>query len=271
MTSERGSSREFTFYAGAASGSCRKALRQLLVEDVMINYATQNNQPWDGIERLFVDCGGYSFMASSDTGEYQTTDAEYLDYVEGVEPELWALRDYPCEPELLQQHGRTVADHQRMTTERHVDLLGAAEDRDTPGQAVSVLQGWEIDDYLAHLDTLQERGALTDYVGIGSVCRRGREQEIRRVLLAVRDALPSRCDLHAFGVKVSVLQLTGVLEALTSADSQAFEFEARYNNDPCDWRVVGLEYLKYRQRLEEILTDDTPGTTQTRIGEVRSA
>ena len=65
---------DFTFYFGASSGSSRKALQQLQEPHLMLNYATQNNQPWD-VEELFTDSGGYSFMKGK--GEYKTTNAEY--------------------------------------------------------------------------------------------------------------------------------------------------------------------------------------------------
>lgn len=95
----------FTFYYGAASGSARKALRRLDEKNVMINYATANNTRWDGIENLFVDSGGYSFMKGK--GEYETSEAAYLDYVTKVSPEVFALRDYPCEPDILEKFDRS--------------------------------------------------------------------------------------------------------------------------------------------------------------------
>jgi hypothetical protein len=245
---------EFTFFAGASSGSGRKALRQLEVKDVMINYATKLNEPWD-IPNLFIDCGGYSFMMNTDMGDYSTSDAEYLDYVERVEPEKWALRDYPCEPSVLQEHNRTVAEHQQRTTERHRNLMDLQQDRGVPGQPVSVIQGWGKRDYLSHLDTLRSHGVLTDYVGIGSVCRRNREDEIAKIIHAVRDALPSRCDLHAFGVKVSVLRNAELTHLLTSVDSQAFEFEARYSNEKQDWHDVAFEYLRYKKKVDNLAAD----------------
>lgn len=256
----------FTFYFGAASGSSRKALRELQEPNVMLNYATKLNQPWYGIQRLFVDSGGYSFMKGK--GEYETSDSAYLDYVDEHDPEIFALRDYPCEPEVLNEHDRTVEDHQDRTTDRHVAILDLLGDRSIDGQPLSVIQGWAVNDYLRHVDQLSDHGAITDYVGIGSVCRRGQAGHIRQVVLAVRDALPSSVDLHAFGVKSSVLRLPDVREALTSADSQSYEMRAQwgalhdFDAGGKTWQDSALEYLNQRRSLRRILTGTEDETTQ---------
>jgi hypothetical protein len=264
---------DFTFYFGAASGSSRKALRKLEEPNVMLNYATKNNEPWRGIERLFIDSGGYSFMKGK--GEYTTSDAAYLDFIAEQEPELWALRDYPCEPDVLAEHGRSVRDHQCKTTDRHASLLNMAADRDLPGQPLAVLQGWGVDDYLTHLDGLRARGLLTDYVGIGSVCRRNQEAAIREVILAVADAVPAGTDLHAFGVKASVLSYPDVRAALTSADSQSYDFRKRWSvlnqrgAGKTDWRDSAYHYLRQRNEILALLAgEDDAETTQATIAEV---
>lgn len=266
---------QFTFYFGAASGSSRKALRELMEPNVMLNYATKNNQPWDGIDRLFIDSGGYSFMKGK--GEYTSTNAEYLDFLEAHDPELFALRDYPCEPDVLESHGRTVKDHQRSTTERHRELLDQLGERDLSGQAVSVLQGWTVDDYIRHVDELADEGLLTDYVGIGSVCRRNREAEIREIILAVRDALPPSMRIHAFGVKGSVLQYADVRDALASADSQSYEMQAQWGTlrdlgtGSKTWRDSALEYLKQRRRIRAIVSGRKDAdTNQQTLPEVQT-
>lgn len=259
---------EFTFYFGAASGSARKALRQLEEPNVMINYATQNNRPWDGIERLFIDSGGYSFMMGK--GEYETPNGEYLSYLNEHKPAVWALRDYPCEPDVLDEHNRTVADHQRMTADRHADLLNDAST--VPGDPLAVLQGWQLHDYLECIDLYRDRGLLTDYVGIGSVCRRNAEAEIRRIITAVRDELNDSINLHAFGVKSSVLKYADVRAALASADSNSFDFRAQWGAlkakgaGNMSFRDSALEYLRQRRRIAEMLHEESEeGRQQTLI------
>jgi len=269
MGDTSGNADGFTFYFGASSGSSRKALRELHEPNVMLNYATKMNRPWGGIEQLFIDSGGYSFMKGK--GEYGTSDGKYLDFIEKHGPDLYALRDYPCEPDVLNDHDRTVEDHQRRTLERHVSLLNKHEDRRLDERPLSVVQGWRRSDYLDHIEQLRDHGAVTDYVGIGSVCRRNQAPEIRRIILAVRDALPATTDLHAFGVKVSVLRYPDVRDALTSADSQSYEMQARWGTlhdldaGSKTWRDSALEYLKQKRRIRAIIAkqDDADTEQQT--------
>lgn len=234
---------DFTFYFGAASGSSRKALRMLEEPNVMISYATKNNRPWPGIESLFIDSGGYSLMLQ--TGEHDPVD-EYIEYVREVEPEYYALQDYPCEPEILQEYDRTVEDHIVATTNRAIKNL----DRDAPGTPVPVLQGWKLEDYVACIDDFRKYGILpAEKVGIGSVCRRHAQKDIAEIIRYVDSEVDA--NLHAFGVKTSVLKLEGIRSALSSADSLAYDYAAQYNQPTDTWRSRALEYLKMKMKLEE--------------------
>lgn len=253
--------REFTFYYGCASGSSRKALRKAEESHVMVSYATQNNGRVGTESAHFTDCGGApdSFKDGdlAETGDYVTPDEDYVEYVQDVGADLWSLRDYPCEPEVLEQHDRTVEEHQRMTTDRHRNLLDIAADEGVDGQPVSVLQGQDLVDYLEHYDQLREAGAITDYVGIGSVCRRHAEDDIQEIVLGVRDALPSRYRIHAFGVKIPVLEKTGVVDALASADSCAYDYglmmDAIYGDATYAWKPVLKEYLEFKESVGKLL------------------
>lgn len=244
------------FYYGAASGSSRKALRQMEEPNVMINYATQNNKPWEGIENLFVDSGGYSFILGK--GEYTTTNKEYLEYVEKHQPELFALRDYPCEPDVLEEHDRTVEEHQEMTIEKHKELRELMKEFDIESKPLSVIQGWELEDYLNHIKRMKEEDLITEHIGIGSVCRRGQDEEIRRIILEVNKALPDYCKIHAFGVKSNILRFAEVCEVLHSADSQAFDMASRYDDESVDetdngFRNVTFHYLKFKKEINRMI------------------
>ena len=233
------------FYYGAASGGARKALQILQEPNVMISYATKHNKPWYGIENLFVDSGGYSFMMGQ--GEYGPV-GEYVTYLRRWQPDLYALRDYPCEPDVLEKHGATVEEHQRKTTEKHIETLDAVGDLD--GQPVTVIQGWKTRDYLNHIDQLRDQGIPLDYVAVGSVCRRNAEIEIERVIRSIRDELPNS-KIHAFGVKTSVFNRTAVKDLIDSADSLAYEYASRKNHEKGDWKHQSVEYLKMKKRIEE--------------------
>lgn len=245
---------QIDMYYGAASGQQRAALRRLEPEGVMISHATQNNKPWEGDHRTFVDSGGYHHMMDG-AGEYGESDEEYLRYLLKHRPHLYALRDYPCEPDLLESLGRTVGDQQKRTVDHHIQLYDKIDGHSLADSAVTVVQGWTCRQYLECLDALRDHGLPMDRVAIGSVCRRGYDEDIAEVVLAVRDALPDDAHLHAFGVKGSVLRFREVVGALDSVDSAAYDYsvtrfsEATPREGYNTWRDSARAYLNWRHNL----------------------
>lgn len=241
----------------------------------MISHATQNNTPWDGGHKLFVDSGGYHHMVAG-SGVYQTPDEAYLEYLLKHRPHLYALRDYPCEPDLLEQLGRTVADQQARTLDHHIELFDRVDGHTLADAAVTVVQGWTKEQYLAHLDDMAAHGLPMDRVAIGSVCRRGFDEDIAEIVLAVRDALPAGAHLHAFGVKGSVLRFREVVDALDSVDSAAYDWtESRVpstrDGESFTWRDAARAYLNWRHRLLQTIGTESlhdERTTQTELAAV---
>ncbi|WP_135536131.1 deazapurine DNA modification protein DpdA family protein [Halostella pelagica] len=244
------SGNRFRFYFGCASGSARKALRKMEVPNVMISYATANNTPFDTIEHLFIDSGGYSQLHTHQ--EYQTSDQDYLSYIREHDPELFALRDYPCDPGIRTQLDRTVEDRQKRTAQKHRKLLSMYDDSNLDSQAVAVLQGWTPQQYLSHIDMLRSEGVLTRYVAIGSLSNR-RPQEAAKIIHKVRDALPSRHRLHGLGVSTSVLRQPRIIQSLDSADSAAYDFRTRMEEDRQSWQRQVYHYLRMKRRVDAMI------------------
>lgn len=247
---------DFRVYYGGAGGSAQKALRKLEIPNVLISFATSNNRPWDGIENLAVDSGGFSVLYQSDV--YETPVSEYLEHLKRHESilEWFALRDYPVAPELLEKHGRTVADHQRLTTEAHLEVITELEECRIDADRVAVVQGSTPNSYQTHVDQLRDRGVLSavDRVGVGSLVGTDPD-EVARILVAVREAVPSKYPIHGFGINRSDLRYRETLEAVDSIDSCTYERTAR-NEAPegisCDWKHV-LGYLAgYRETILKI-------------------
>lgn len=256
----------FRYFYGCASGASRKALTRMEESFIMLNYQTSNNAPlterydapddWEPI--LFIDSGG---SPQSFDGHYEDVDRDdFFEYVEQY-ADLWTLWDFPCEQSLLDKFDRTVEDHQQLTTDRHIELLNKAEDHNISGQPVSVVQGQDLDEYLAHLDELRDHGVLTDYVAIGSVCAREKVEEIRHLILNVREALPARCKFHAYGVKKPTLKSEAVMDALDSADSCSYDYNLRKRSEASQneiryiWEAVTDEYLSFRKDIGQIIRD----------------
>lgn len=268
---------KFRFYCGAASGSGRKALKKMEEPDVMISYGTAKNNPWSGIERLFTDNGAYSL--ADENGEYETSARHYLEYVQENKPHLYTLRDLIADPESVQRA-------QERTVELHRECLELHDQLGIEAEPVCVLQGWEPVDYLEHLDMLKDNGLLTDYVGVGSLKRNNigggtpratteRAEQCRDILLAVREALPSKHRIHAYGATLGnprggapgVLQYPDVQEAIASSDTQSYE----YNPEklfPEMWRNYVFEYSRVAHRLSN--TVESPREMDAQQGKLGS-
>lgn len=238
-------------YFGTASGSARKALRVMEEPHIMLSAQSKMGVPWEGIGELFVDSGGYSLMIEQ--GEHPPVD-DYLDTVQEYDADVFAVQDYPCEPQILDEYGRTVREHQRRTTVATAQCLVRAEERGIRAKPMAVLQGWSVDDYLNHITELHEEGLLTEHVGIGSVCRRNQTREIRGIIKSVRAALPSKHKIHAFGVKNSILSDPGTRDALDSADTTAWYYRNynKRNNIDETWQEMSHQYLEYRRKLADL-------------------
>ncbi len=240
-------------YFSCASGSQIKTCRELRYPYVLINFATKKNKPPKYGPALFVDCGG--FYSSLKAGRYTTVDQEYLDYISQHNPHLWALRDYPCEPQVLQQWGKTAEENIDRTVYHHKALLELAESQDLHNIAVPVLQGWTVDNYLFCLDRFREEGLIRDYMAIGSVCRRGQVSQIRKIILALRKELPTWVRLHGFGLKLTALRERAIWDALHSVDTGAWDYEARWRKHRGELSVPEASYIvatQYLQRLKAL-------------------
>lgn len=244
----------FTFYFGATNGQTKGSIKRLDEPNVMLNYASYQGQPWESIENLFIDSGGYSFIKGM--GEYETSHEDYLEWVANTDADLFALRDYPCEPDVLEKHGRTVQEHQNMTTRDHCELMDLYDDMPEFSQPVAVVQGRDVQEYLEHIDDLQDHGVLTKYIGIGSVCGRHAVKEIKPIVKAVDEATPTGTQIHGFGVKIPSLQEREVYDRLASADSMAYSYTARTDSRDrqimCGFRQHALHYLEMRREVMTI-------------------
>lgn len=110
-------------------------------------------------------------------GKWTVPPWDYVDEVRKWSKEIgnlrWAaVQDWPCEPLMREQTGKTVAEHQLLTTQSYITLRSLAPEI----QWLPVLQGWEYRDYMAHLEQYKQMlpWSLTEFnpVGLGSVCRR---------------------------------------------------------------------------------------------------
>lgn len=165
-----------------------------------------------------------AFTEISQYGRWMTTETEYADAVDRYIDEIGGLRfaapqDWMCEPFIIEKTGKSVREHQQLTIASYLSL------RERGPWFKPVLQGWETDEYLDHVDQYREAGVdLTrcETVGIGSVCRRaGTTEAIRTVSLLAGAGIR----LHGFGLKTTAVKVLAPF--LASSDSMAWSYRAR--------------------------------------------
>lgn len=222
------------FFFGVGDGSSKLAIESFAPRkfDIMINYATRVRSVPKNVNKLFIDSGGFSFFFKMK--EYPDSYLNYLRFVYRKKADYFANRDYPNEPQVRQKWGVTVRENQLRTIENQVkimELIDTYYPKLKP-RFVAVLQGWFLDDYLWMLDYMKEHGLLTNLIGLGTMCRRGQEKQIREYILAIRKELPRKYKLHGFGLKFGVLRYKDVWESLYSADSMAYRYGIDRVKDP---------------------------------------
>jgi len=171
-----------------------------------------------------IDSGGFTEVALH--GGWKTTAADYVELVRRASRELgtvaWAaIQDWMCEDVALKATGLRIEDHQRLTIDSYLELVGLAPEV----RWLPVVQGQAIADYLRHVDDYARAGvdlSAHQLIGLGSVCRRQSTDEIRTI---VGELAGRGLRLHGFGVKA--LGLAAVGDLLRSADSLAWSFSGR--------------------------------------------
>lgn len=169
-----------------------------------------------------LDSGGFTELGMH--GRWVTTRAEYARAVHRYQDEIGLLawcapQDWMCEPFMLAKTGLTVREHQERTIRSYLQLAGEGL------PVIPVLQGWELSDYLWHVERYDHYGVdlpRHKLVGLGSVCRRQGTNEIATVVLALAALGIS---LHGFGVKTR--GLLSYADGLASCDSLAWSYRAR--------------------------------------------
>ena len=221
------------------------------------NYLRTIKHPWDNISIPFMmDSGAYSVILKY--GKYPYSPEQYAEGIKAWNPDIAWTMDYPCEATVRGKGKYSPLTAQDMTIENQLKLL------DQNANTQMVVQGYSLDEYLANLDKIKSMGLLTEHLGIGSICRRGQSREIARIIRSIYNNVPGWVKLHGFGIKTSVLTQTDARFYLYSADSQSWDYEARYgawlngkyNGQTYKDKIPRLQ--AYVSRIENLLNLDDP-------------
>ena len=206
---------------------------------------------------FMMDSGAFAVIQKH--GKYPYSPEAYALGIEKWHPDIAWTMDYPCEPSVQKKGQYGPVSAQEMTITNQLKLL----DLNTDTQMV--VQGWTVQDYLENIDRIKDQGLLTERLGIGSICRRGQNREIARIIRAIHNNVPSWVKLHGFGIKVSALKYTDAKFNLYSADSMSWAIEAfgKYENNgkgATGKRIVDkLPVLQlYIQKIESMLNPSEP-------------
>ena len=226
------------------------------------NYVRHIKHPWMIDKPWMLDSGAYAIILQK--GAYQWSELDYANAIQTWNPDVAWTMDYPCEPTVRANGKYTVKEAQEKTNENTITLEKEGV------KVMSVLQGWSIDDYMHNLELIKERGLLTERLGIGSVCRRGKTKMIAQIIRSVHRKIPSWVKLHGFGVKTSVLS-TDNIHRLYSVDSSSWDIERRHyfwavnNNKGLTWQQKVPSLVSYVRKMEDRIA---PNEHQTSLLEV---
>jgi len=169
-----------------------------------------------------LDSGGFSELTIH--GKWTFTKEEYAQEIKRYQEKAgnleWAApMDWMCEPNIIQKTGKSVEEHQQLTIENFLYL------RENVGNiVVPVLQGWNQNDYLKHIEMYEKYNVdLTKerITGIGSICRRGQTENIINIVKMLHK---EKIKMHTFGMKGSALKI--VHHLIESSDSMAWAMRA---------------------------------------------
>jgi len=220
-----------------------------VMQNVMLYHGGNGLRDFNPYDTSYVlDSGGYSAM-NEYGGAFPWSVKEYHEWLQNAYAERpfdWAaVMDLACEPAF--DDVMTVAERQDKTLENTLKHFN--HDPDYP--LLPVLQGREIDQWIAFHDRLVDHGIDTTYVGVGTLCRQSSSKQIANI----EQALRARTDIeaiHGFGVKISAFNYGAVFE---SADSQAWSWQTKFGNkytltstNPPEFKTVDYKNSKQAHR-----------------------
>jgi hypothetical protein len=186
----------------------------------------------------FCDSGGFVFGRKA--GGFPFSLDDYHEWLTLMRPDVAACLDLPCEAEIAADDAE-VARRQRWTLEAAAVLMS----RPASWRWLPVVQGRTLEQYADHARAYREAGLVTEYMGIGSLCRRTSLKEIRAIIGTVAAELPGT-RFHLFGIALRLLtQHVALHPAVLSLDSGAWN--GRFGSDIPEFNAE-MQAKKWSQR-----------------------
>lgn len=215
-------------------------------------------------EQLFIDSGG--FQATAHFGcEYPYDDSDLFVWAEDLGADYVAGMDFACERAEILAENIEAADADTIPSigeriERTIDkqieqyaLYSELADRDGGWsfEFVPVVQGYSVEQYRYCAERLKEAGVATDYMAIGSVCKRDSPDKILDVLDACKDVLPGT-EFHLFGATRRVWSDSRFWGAFRSSDTHAWAVSHPDGGWPSNNAEKAEAFAHYRSRIRSL-------------------
>jgi len=184
----------------------------------------------NGAKEIMLDSGGFSLMNKH--GDYPFTTEEYVDWIIRMNEindnkvKYVAIRDYPCEPEISRKLGlMSNIDRIKKTVENTKECMT----HDIPGEWMPVLQGYTKQEYLTCYQLLYDMRLLTDYIAVGSMCRRTNVKEIENIIETIKRGYSG--NLHLFGLTFRALKNKTLYPMIESCDTIGYTYGCKKLKD----------------------------------------
>lgn len=187
------------------------------------------------VNQWILDNGAFSQVAKY--GEFKESVSDYARQIRRWKycGNLLAAiaQDYMCSPFVLHRTGLTKNEHQKLTIKNYDALVH----ENTGVYIMPVLQGYDPEDYVNHINMYGDRLEDNMWVGVGSVAVRSHDTDaMEDILLSIKAVRPD-LKLHGFGLKTTALENYVIRHCVYSADSMAWSFQARREGrNPNDWK-----------------------------------
>lgn len=199
---------------------------QLTPRFLISYYAMKSTKtPWITDKNWMLDSGGFTIgMREGTKGypankivEYPWSKDDYVRFVNKWKPQVAWTMDYAVKIANTQD---VLKEKQRRTIENTIYLKDKIQ---SPTVLGAVLQGWENQDYLRHLDMYKDAGVIQPWFAIGFSLSRLNMATTLDTIMEIKRELPGWVKFHGFSVKLSTLnKFPRLAKFLYSADSAAW-------------------------------------------------
>lgn len=164
-------------------------------------YRTYNIPKWPLPQKEWIlDSGGYTIGMMgkdyNDMPQYEKywTCESYANFINIWQPNIAFTMDYAVKEQTSKEEIRQKQDKTNDNTAKLLDLVNKRT------ILANVLQGWDVQDYVIHIDKMRDTGTLTDYIGLGLPPKKlTKTKMVEDVVIEVRKCLPAKTKLHGLG------------------------------------------------------------------------